>query len=89
MPEEKRPDDVEKLLSEEKFLEDRKQALIEAILKEREAAIEVCDQKLAKLGYHAYCGKKRRHHNKKRSHHKETAAPAGETAGRASAHPKA
>jgi hypothetical protein len=82
MPEEKRPDDVEKLLSEEKFLEDRKPPLIEAILKEREAAVELFDQKLATLGYHASSGRKR-------SHHQKTAAQVGETAGRAAAKPKA
>ena len=39
MPEEKKADDVEKLLSEEKSLEARKQALIHDLLKQRETAI--------------------------------------------------
>jgi hypothetical protein len=60
MPEEKRADDVEELLSEEKSLGSRKQTLIddllkqrEAALKQQEAAITAFDEKLAKLGYHA------------------------------------
>jgi len=69
MPEEKRPDDVEKLLAEEKAFEDRKQALIEDLLKQREAAIAVFDEKLAKLGYHGNAGKGRR------SHHRKASAP--------------
>jgi hypothetical protein len=69
-------------MPEEKFLEDRKQDLIEAIFKEREVSIELFDQKLAKLGRHPNSGRKR-------SHHKKTAAEAGETAGRAAAKPKA
>jgi hypothetical protein len=67
MPEEKRVDDVEKLLSdekslgdrkqtpvsEEKSLVDRKQILIDDLLKQRDAANAAFDEKLAKLGYHA------------------------------------
>ena len=66
MPEEKKTDDVEKLLTEEKSLEDRKKALIDDLLKQRDAAIAAFDEKLAKLGYHANSGKgKRSHHHKK------------------------
>jgi hypothetical protein len=54
MPDEKKADDVEKLLSEEKLLEDRKQALIDDLLKQREAAMDAFDEK---LGYHANSGK--------------------------------
>ena len=68
MPEEKKTDDVEKLLAEEKAFEDRKQALIDGILKEREAAIAAFDEKLAKLGYHGNSSKS------KRSHHRKAAA---------------
>lgn len=73
MPDESRkPDDVEKILHDEKSLEDRKQAVIAELLKQREAAIEDFDAKLAKLGYHGNSGKT------KRSHHKRgTTAQAG------------
>jgi hypothetical protein len=71
MPETNRIDDVEKLLSDEKAIEDRKQALIADLLKQKEAAIKEFDDRLAKLGYNA------RHAAKGgRSHHKkEHAAP--------------
>ena len=72
MPEEKKGDDVEKLLSEEKALDERRQALIQDILKQREAANAAFDERLAKLGYHANSGRRR-------SHHKRAAAPATET----------
>jgi hypothetical protein len=75
MPDEKKADDVEKLLSEEKLLEDRKQALIADLLKQKEAAIAVFDDKLAKLGYHANSSGRTR-----RSHHRKAAAPATEAA---------
>lgn len=39
MPEDSKADAVEKLLSEEKAVEDRKQALIADLLKQKEAAI--------------------------------------------------
>jgi hypothetical protein len=75
MPDESRkPDDVEKILHEEKSLEDRKQAVIADLLKQREAAIAAFDEKLAKLGYHANSGKT------KRSHHKRGAAGAAPAA---------
>jgi hypothetical protein len=53
MPEEKRADDVEELLSEEKSLGSRKQTLIDDLLNKREVAVALFDEKLAKLGYHA------------------------------------
>jgi len=65
MPEEKKGDDVEKLLSEEKALDDRKQSLIQDLLKQREAAIAGFDERLAKLGYHGNSGKGRRSHHRK------------------------
>lgn len=65
MPEEKKGDDVEKLLSEEKALDDRKQALIQDLLKQREAAIAAFDERLAKLGYQGSSGKGRRSHHRK------------------------
>ena len=83
MPEEKKADDVEKLLSEEKSLEDRKQALIDELLKQREAALAAFDEKLGKLGYHGNSGKS------KRSHHKRSAPPATADAAKPIAKPKA
>ncbi len=65
MADEKKTDDVERLLSEEKLLGDRKQALIDDLLKQREAAMAAFDEKLAKLGYRANSGKSRRNHHKK------------------------
>lgn len=76
MPEDKKGDDVEKLLSEEKALDDRKQALIEDLLRQREAAMAAFDEKLAKLGYHANSGKGRRSHHKKAAASAETTKPA-------------
>ena len=51
MPEEKRSDDVEKFLLEQKAVEDPKQALIEDLLRQRAEAIKAFDEKLAKLGH--------------------------------------
>jgi hypothetical protein len=51
MPEDKRSDDVEKFLSEQKAFEDRKQALIDDVLRQRAEAINVFDERLAKVGY--------------------------------------
>ena len=71
MPDEgRRPDDVEKILHDEKAVEGRKKALIEELLKQRADALAAFDEKLAKLGYHANSGKP------KRSHHKKSAGPA-------------
>jgi hypothetical protein len=67
------PDDVDKFLSEEKAFEDKRQVLIEDLLKQKEVAMKDFDMKLAKLGYHADGAKH------KRSHHKKgAAAPAAE-----------
>lgn len=66
MPEDSRSDDVEKVLAELKAVEDRKQKLIDDLLKQREAVLREFDAKLAKLGYHAHnsAGRKRNHHKK-------------------------
>jgi hypothetical protein len=69
MPEEKRSDDVDKLLTEQKSLEERKKALIDDLLRQREAALKTFDEKLAQLGYHAANSTK-----SKRSHHSKKAA---------------
>jgi hypothetical protein len=71
MPEEKKPDQIEQVLSDEKSLEGRKQALIDELLKQRAAAIADFDAKLEKLGYKANSAKA------KRSHHKKAAAAPG------------
>ena len=83
MPEESRSDAVEKFLTEQKSMEDRKQALIDDLLKQREAAIKAFDERLEKLGYRANSGKGRR------SHHKKPVAPAAEAGTKPSARPKA
>lgn len=70
MPEESKADDVEKLLAEEKAVEERKKRLIAELLKQREAALKDYDDRLAKLGYHAPTGKG------KRNHHKQAASAA-------------
>lgn len=65
MPDESKTDDVEKILAEEKAVEERKKRLIAELLKQREAALKDFDDRLAKLGYHADGGKpKRNHHGK-------------------------
>jgi len=69
MPEESKTDDVEKLLAEEKAVEERKKRLIAELLKQREAALKDFDDRLAKLGHHAPTGKT------KRNHHGKQAAP--------------
>jgi hypothetical protein len=69
VPEDSRSNDVEKFLSEQKSLEDRKQALIADLLKQREAVIKEFDAKLAKLGYEANSSGR-----SKRSHHKKAVA---------------
>ena len=79
MPEEKQTDDVEKVLSDLKSVEERKQAVIDDLLRQREAAIKVFDEKLAKLGYRANSAKS------KRSHHKKLAEAAGKTERKAKA----
>ena len=83
MPEDKRTDDVEKFLNEQKLLEDRKQALIDDLLTQRQAAIAAFDEKLSKLGYHANSSGRA-----KRNHHKK-AAPTVEVPSKSPAKPKA
>ena len=51
MQEDNRAEDIEKVLAEEKAIEDRKKSLIADLLKQREAAIKAFDENLAKLGY--------------------------------------
>ena len=80
MPEEPRSDAIEKFLLEQKAVEDRKQALIEDLLRQRAKAIKAFDEKLAKLGHKSPAGK----HNK--SHHK---APAPDAAATPKSKPKA
>ena len=72
MPDEKKPDDISQLLSDEKSLQGRKKALIDDLLKQRAAAIANFDEQLAQLGYRASSDKPRRSHHKKSS----AAAPA-------------
>ena len=56
-------DPVDKFLTEQKTLEAHRQELIKEVLRQKEAAIKVFDEKLAKLGYDG-------EHAPKRSHHK-------------------
>jgi len=67
MPDESKTDDVEKLLAEEKAVEERKKRLIAELLKQREAALKDFDDRLAKLGYHAPTGKSKRNHHGKQA----------------------
>lgn len=80
MPDEKKTDDVEKVLSEIKSAEDRKQALIADLLRQREAALQEFDAKLAKLGYKvkAAAGTSKRSHHKKAAAGKAEAKPGGD-----------
>lgn len=50
MPEEK-PDDVEKVLSDQKATGDRKQGLVNDLLRQKADAIKAFDEKLVKLGW--------------------------------------
>ncbi len=84
MPEDIKSADVEKILADEKAIEDRKQALIADLLKQREAAIKAFDEKLARLGYRAPDSSGQ----PKKSHHKK-AAPPGDAAPKAAAKTKA
>lgn len=77
MPEDSRTDDVQKFLNEQKSLEDRKQALIADLLKQKEAAMKEFDDKLAKLGYEANSSGRT-----KRSHHRKAAAPSAKEKGK-------
>jgi hypothetical protein len=70
MAEEKQTDDVEK-----KTIEDRKQALIADLLRQKADAVKAFDDRLAKLGYQAKDGAGR----PKKSHHKKAPATAAKT----------
>ena len=59
-------DPVDKFLAEQKTLEAHRHELIKEVLRQKEAAIKVFDDKLAKLGYDG-------EHASKRSHHKDDA----------------
>ena len=78
MPEEKPSDDVEKFLLEQKAVEDRKQVLIDDLLRQRDEAIKAFDDKLAKLGYKSRGDKPRRSHHKQ-SVPEAAASPKGKT----------
>jgi len=65
-PVEPAQDDVEKFLAEQKQLEAHRHDLIKDLLRQKEAAIKVFDDKLEKLGYDG-------EHASKRSHHKDAA----------------
>ena len=69
MAEEKQSDAVETFLADRKAFEDRKQALIEDLLRQKAEAVKAFDEKLAKLGYQAKdgAGKSRRSHHKQPS----------------------
>ena len=88
MAEDKRMDDVEKLLADEQALGGRKQALISELLNQREAAakdydekkakcLKEFDEKLAKLNYRAAkpAKAKRSHHKKIEGSEKSKAKP--------------
>jgi hypothetical protein len=77
MPEEKTNDNLEKVLTDQKAVEDRKQALIADLLKQKGEAVQAFDDQLAKLGYQAKSDKP------KKSHHKKSAAAGGKTAAKA------
>ena len=72
MPNEERPDDVEKFLHDQKSFEGRKQKLIDDLLRQRAEAMKAFDEKLAKLGYQGDGAGK-----SKKSHHKQAAGPKG------------
>lgn len=67
VPDDNRVDDVDKLLSDVKAVEERRQALIAELLRQKEAAIKAFDEKLAKLDYvlPQHAAKPRRSHHKK------------------------
>ena len=75
MPEDIKSADVEKLLADEKAIEDRKEALIADLLKQKEAAMKEFDDKLAKLGYQSNSsGRSRRSHHSKQKTAADAAA---------------
>ncbi len=55
-------DEVETFLTQQKTLESQRQDLIKELLHQKEAAIKVFDEKLAKLGYRGNSSSKRSHH---------------------------
>jgi hypothetical protein len=57
-------DPVDAFLSQETQLESRRRELIKEILREKEAANKVFDDRLARLGHHDNQGAKRTHHRK-------------------------
>ena len=57
-------DPVDKFLTEQKTLEAHRHELIKEVLRQKEAALKVFDDKLEKLGYDG-------EHASKRSHHKD------------------
>ena len=69
--EEKPSDNVEKVLSDLKSIEDRKQALIDDLLRQKADAMKAFDEKLLKLGW-----KPDSTGRTKKSHHKSPAASA-------------
>ena len=63
--EEKPSDDVEKVLSDLKSIEDRKQALIDDLLRQKADAMKAFDEKLLKLGWKPdSTGKPKKNHHK-------------------------
>jgi len=64
MPDEKRPDEVEKVLADQKAIDDRKQTLIDELLRQKADAVKAFDEKLVKLGYKPDGAKSRKSHHK-------------------------
>jgi hypothetical protein len=59
-------DDIQKIKADEQALEQRKRAMIDELLKKREAFNRDIDAQLAELDYHANgAGKPRRSHHRK------------------------
>lgn len=79
MPDLKPTDDVEKFVAEQKAFEDRKQGLIDDLLRQKAEAAKAFDDKLAKLGWSPDGSGKR-----KKSHHKGPETPSsGDAAAKA------
>jgi hypothetical protein len=74
MPEEKPTDDVEKFLQDQRSFEDRKQSLIDDLLRQRAEAIKSYDEKLAKLGHSGHSGRHKRSHHKASTPEQTTSA---------------
>ena len=58
-------DPVDKFLSEQKAVEDKRQELIKDLLRQKDAAIKTFDDKLAKLGFEPDAAPKHRSHHPK------------------------